>query len=92
MEKEKIAMLTTSWKVINYMNDKPSAETEEIMRYVLKESQGSDKEGKIRAIAAANRVIKYKQSLRISDKEIIQKIMNELNDILEDIEKSEMEE
>ena len=89
MEKEKIAMLTTAWKVINYMNDKPEADTEEIMRYVLKESPGSDKEGKIRAIAAANRVIKYKQSLRISDKEIIQKVMNELNDILEEIEKSE---
>jgi len=91
MEKEKVAMMATAWKVINYMNDKPNAETEEIMRYVLKESHGFGKEGKIRAVAVANRVIKYKQSLRISDKDIIQRIMNELNDILEEIEKSERE-
>ena len=91
MEKEKIAMLTTAWKVINYMNDKLNAETEEIMRYVLKESHNFDKEGKIRAVAVANRTIKYKSSLKISDKDIIQRIMNELNDILKEIEKSEME-
>ena len=91
MEKEKVAMMTAAWKVINYMNDKPNAETEEIMRYVLKESQGFGKEGEIRAIAVANRTIKHKSSLKISDKDIIQKIMNELNDILEEIEKSELE-
>lgn len=91
MEKEKVNMMSAAWKVINYMNDKPSAETEEIIRYVLKENQSFDKEGKIRAVATANRVINYKQSLRISDKAIIQKIMNELNDILEEIEKSEVE-
>jgi len=92
MENEKVAMVTSAWKSINYMNDKPNAETEEIMRYVLKEIHDFGKEEKIKAIAAANRAINYKRSLKVSDKAIIQRIMNELNDILEDIEKSEMEE
>ncbi len=94
MEKEKVNMIATAWKVVDYMNDKPNADTEEIIRYVLKEIRHFDREEKIKAVSAANRAIKYKSSLnlKLGDKEIIQRIMNELNEILEEIEKSEEEE
>jgi hypothetical protein len=85
MVKDKIIMMVAASKALAYMEKKPQADPEQVLRYVMKEVK-ADKKDKIGAIAAANLAIKYKQkNPEATDKKIMQEIMNETNNIVNSI-------
>ena len=87
MDDEKVVMMVAAGKAIDYLNDKPEADSEEVIRYVMKEIRKSGREARIMGVAAANRTIQYKQTLKIGDKGIMQRIMNELPSIVQEASK-----
>ena len=79
----KMAMMVAASKAIEYKKKKPHAETEEILRYVMKAIIARG-DAKIGAIAAATRAVKYKeQNPDAKDKEIMQRVMNESTEIVD---------
>jgi len=82
MKKEliKIAMTTAAAKALDYKNINIQADVEEVIKHVMYhlDSKG---ESKVCAIAAASLALKYKQEF-LSDKQIMQRIMNESEEVL----------
>ena len=77
---DKVKMMVAVGKALDYMKKKPGADTEETIKHVMKELR-LRKDLKIKAIAAGSLALKYKERSKMSDKEIMQKIMNELDKI-----------
>ncbi|MBM3233760.1 propionyl-CoA synthetase [Candidatus Pacearchaeota archaeon] len=85
MVEDKVVMMVAAGKVLEYMDKKPRADVEQILRYVMKEIK-ADKKEKIGAIAAANLAIKFKQkNPEAANKKIMQEIMNEIGNISKSI-------
>lgn len=80
-EKIKIAMMTAASKALDYKKINTKADTEEIMQYIMTELKAKGQE-KIGAMAAASKALKYKEESGLNDKQIMQKVMNESDDIL----------
>ncbi len=80
-EKIKIAMMSAASKALSYKKINPKAETEEILQYVMNDMKVRGQE-KIGAMAAASKALKYKEESDLTDKKIMQKVMDESNDIL----------
>lgn len=80
-EKIKIAMMTAANKALNYKKFNPKAETEEVLQFIMAELKMKSTE-KIGAMAAASKALKYKENSQLSDKQIMQKVMNESGEIL----------
>jgi hypothetical protein len=79
----KLAMMIAASKAIEYKKKKPYAETEEILRHVMR-AVNAHGDAKIGAIAAATRAVKYKeQNPNAKDKEIMQRVMNESSEIVD---------
>lgn len=82
----KVAMMVAVGKALDYKKKKPNVDIEEIAKYLMKliKSQGKMK---IASIAAASRAIKYKeQNPRELDKKIMQRVMNDIDEILKTTE------
>ena len=88
MEKEvKIAMVMSASSALKYLESKPHADTEEVLKHVMKEIR-LQKEEKIAGIAAANFVLKYKEKKpKATEKEVMQNLANSTTSILEEIER-----
>ena len=83
----KMVMMTAAGKALDFKKLKPDADVEQITQHLMATIK-SQKQAIIAGIAAAIRAVNYKErNPRMSDKEIMQKIMNETNEILENIEK-----
>jgi hypothetical protein len=80
-EKIKIAMMTAASKALNYRKINPKADTEEIMQFIMSELKMKGQE-KIGAMAAAGKALTYLEKEKLSDKQIMQKVMNDSEDIL----------
>lgn len=79
----KLAMMIAAGKALELKTKKPYADTEEILKIVMKDVKAHGN-AKIGAIAAATRAIKYKeQSPGAKDKEIMQRVMNESAEIVD---------
>ena len=79
----KVAMMMAAGKALELKRKKPQADTEEILKQVMKDIKASGN-AKIGAIAAASRAIKYReQEPGAKDKDIMQRVMNESSDIVD---------
>lgn len=88
----KISMISAASLALSYLKKKPTADSEEVMTYIMKnlEARGY---GKLAGIAAANHVIKIKErNSKATQKQILQDLSNNINPILESIEKNAPEE
>jgi hypothetical protein len=79
-EKIKIAMMTAASKALQYKKINPKADTEEVMQFVMTDLKIKGQE-KIGAMAAASKALKYKEEGE-QDKKIMQKVMDESDDII----------
>lgn len=80
-----VFMVNTASKALEYQNERPHAEIEEIMKHIIL-SLGSENKTdlKIFGIAAANEVLKMKRAFpQLSDKEILQRLTNNIPRIIE---------
>ena len=82
MKEIKVSMVVGVGKVLNYVKAHPNADTEEVMRHIMK-SVDSKRDEKLAAIAAASRALKFKEkNPKANDKQIMQAVMNQTNEIL----------
>ncbi|MCS7134425.1 MAG: hypothetical protein NZ889_01015 [Candidatus Pacearchaeota archaeon] len=84
MEKAKITMVVAASKALEYKNKNPKAEAEEIFQYIMEEIK-TGKFEKAAAIAAVTKALQYKEE-KMNDKEILQKIMEQLDNLISNIE------
>jgi len=85
MVEEKVIMMVAAGKALAFMEKKPRADAEQVLRYVMKEIK-ADKKEKIGAIAAANFAVKYRQkNPEATSRKIMQEIMKEINNIIKSI-------
>ena len=80
-----IIMVNAASKALEYLNKRPKAENEEIMKHVIL-SFGADLKQNLRilGVAAANEVLKLKREFpNALDKEILQKLTNNISKIIE---------
>ena len=77
----KIAMVTAASQALDYQAKNPNADSEEIIRYIMKELRVKGDE-KVGAIVGASRALKEKQKTNRPNKIIIQEIMDQSNEIL----------
>jgi len=77
----KIAMMKAASKALDYKKTNRNADVEEILGFVMAELQEKGNE-KIGAIAAATKALKYKEQSNFSDRQILQKIMDESGELL----------
>jgi DNA-directed RNA polymerase subunit F len=80
MKKDDIFAMSVACKALDYKRANSSAQVEDVMKYVIGDMQGRT-EFKMKAIAAVNRALKYKEKGSMTDKEILQKVMDELPEI-----------
>jgi len=80
-EKIKIAMMTAASKALSYKKLNPKADAEEILQFIMTDLKMKGQE-KIGAMAAASKALQYHEREKLSDKQIMQKVMNETEDIL----------
>lgn len=84
-EKTKVAMMTAAAKALEYLKKNPKASHEEIFQHVMKTEKAKG-EAKLGAMAAVSKAIKYKEmDSTLTDKKVMQKIMDESIEILENI-------
>ncbi len=80
-EKIKIAMMTATSKALNYKKINPKADSEEVLQFIMKELKSKGQE-KIGAMAAATKALDYLEDKSLSHKQIMQKVMNDSEEIL----------
>ncbi len=80
-----VFMLNTASKALEYKNEHPNRETEEIMKHIILSLGPETKPNmKILGIAAANEILKMKKSFPdLIDKELLQKLNNNIPRIIE---------
>lgn len=87
----KLAMMVTALAALDYLKLKPTADVESVMRHII-EKVHADNDAKIAGIAAANFVIKYvQQNPGLSQKQVMQQLVNSTNEILDSIENETQE-
>lgn len=78
----KIAMTSAAAKALDYIKSNRFYEPEEVLKHVMKDIDATPS-AKISAIAAANEAIKLKrENITMTDKQIMQQVMNSLNEIM----------
>ena len=80
-EKIKIAMMTAASKALDYKKINPKADSEEVLQFIMKELKAKGQE-KIGAMAAATKALGYLEDSSLNHKQIMQKVMNDSEDIL----------
>jgi hypothetical protein len=87
---KKIAMIAGASSAISYKRIRPTAETEEVIRHVIKDIDTRG-ENKIFGIAGASFVLKQiEKNHLISEREVIQNLTNETQNIIRSIEESDI--
>ena len=66
---------------LNYRKINPKADSEEVLQFIMTELEMKGQE-KIGAMAAASKALKYQEEEKLGDKQVMQKVMNESDDIL----------
>jgi hypothetical protein len=88
-QEKKMVMVEAAGCALSYKTKKPSADTEEVIRHVIK-TISAKREMKIFGVAAASFVLKYlERNPRATEREVMQKFANETNSILMTIENQE---
>jgi len=80
-----IVMINAASKALDYLEKRPHADNEEVMKHVIL-SFGSDFKQNLRilGVAAANNVLKMKRELpKATTKELLQKLTNNISVIIE---------
>ncbi len=80
-EKIKIAMMIAASKALDYKKINPKADSEEVLQFIMKELKAKGQE-KIGAMAAATKALNYLDDSSLSHKQIMQKVMNDSEEIL----------
>jgi len=80
-EKIKIAMMTAASKALEYKKINPKSDSEEVLQFIMKELKAKGQE-KIGAMAAATKALNYLEDSSLNHKQIMQKVMNDSEDIL----------
>lgn len=81
----KIAMANAALVALDYIKNKKLSDTDEIIKHVMKVSDAS-KSTKLPALAAANEAIKLRRkNPELSDKQIMQMMMNNFQSILDQV-------
>lgn len=83
--KTKILMMVAVSKALEYKKKNPKATMEEIFQYIMKEIPASGKT-KAATIAAVNKALQYQERESMNEKEILQKVMGQLDLIIESLE------
>ncbi len=79
---EKIAMIVGASSALSYRRKNPSADSEEILKYVIKTIE-LNKKAKVFGVAAADFVIKYiTKKPQATEREVMQNLTNETPRIL----------
>ena len=86
-KKAEIVIVTAVSKVFNYLNHNPHATDEEVMSNVIAQIKES-RELKRVAVAGISRALKYREEA-LNEKEIMQKVLDDVDEILRGIEESE---
>lgn len=82
VDNEKIAMIVGASSALSYRRKNPSADSEEILKYVIKTIE-VNKKAKVFGVAAANFVMKYiSQNSQATEREVMQNLTNEIPKIL----------
>ncbi|MEM4702961.1 MAG: hypothetical protein QXP53_00525 [Candidatus Pacearchaeota archaeon] len=84
-DKIKLVMVMAASKALDYKRFHPNAESEEIFQHIMKEIPATGKT-KAAAIAAVDRALQYKELEKIKDKDVLQRVMNELDVIIKKVE------
>jgi hypothetical protein len=89
MDKKRVEMAVVMGvsKVFNYLKHNPYATEEEVMANVVKELDVSSKLKRV-AVGGISRAFKYLQQ-GMKEKEIMQRVLNEVDEIVKGIEESE---
>ncbi|MFH1711422.1 MAG: hypothetical protein ABH840_03875 [Nanoarchaeota archaeon] len=88
MEKEntKLLMISAAASALDYLKKNPNADSEEVMKHVIRNIKAEDGK-KIAGIAAANHVVKLREkNLKATQKQLMQDLSNSMDKILESIE------
>ncbi|MEK6871607.1 MAG: hypothetical protein AABX16_01765 [Nanoarchaeota archaeon] len=84
----KLAMMVSASKAFDYLKRNPRAEVEEVIDFVMREIYAED-EAKVAGVAAANFVVNYvRKHFLAPQKEVLQKLVNNSDAILSEIEDS----
>lgn len=82
----KVGVMVAAGQALDYKKKKPNSDIEEIMKEVIANTEANE-EAKRGIVVGVSRAVKYKEAdSRLTDKEIMQKIMNEINDIANSLE------
>lgn len=84
-EEQRLAMIGAATKTLDYLKFKPFAELEDVIKHIVTSSNFSRRkeELKVLEVASANHIIKIKRgNLSISDREIMEDFMKEMEAIL----------
>jgi len=82
-----VFMLNTASKALEYQDERKNASIEEIMRQIILSIGSEKKDLQIFGIAAANEILKMKRAFaQLSDKELLQRLTNNIPRIIEGIE------
>ena len=72
-------------KALDYQKIKTGADVEETFQHIMKEIPARGKE-KAAAIAAVDKAMQYKELEKIKDRQILQRVMNELDVLIDNLE------
>jgi hypothetical protein len=79
----KFAITSSAIKALDYKRDKPNANVEEIMKAIFLIPSRGDAQVKKGIVVGISKAIKYAETNpKATNKEIMQRIMNELNEIV----------
>lgn len=79
----KFAITSSAIKALEYKKNKPNADIEEIMKAIFLIPSRGDAQVKKGIVVGISKAIKYAEANpRATDKKIMQRIMNELNEIV----------
>ena len=85
----KVGVMVAAGQALDYKKKKHNADIEEIMRHVLANVE-TNKEAQRGVIVGVTKAVNYKNlDPRISDKEIMQKVMNDIPQIVSSMEEED---
>jgi hypothetical protein len=82
----KVGVMVAAGQALDYKKKKPSADIEEIMGYVLANVEANS-EATRGVVAGATKAVAYReQNPKMTDKEIMQRVMDDINDMVASLE------
>ena len=82
----KVGVMVAAGQALDYKKKKANSDIEEIMKYVIQNVEAND-EARRGVVAGASRAVKYREeNPGMTDREIMQKVMNDIPQIISSIE------